>query len=95
MRLCVRSARILAVGARYCWFCSGGFRASLGVLLVLFIASAAVSIHGVQNLLAGSATKLDPRNIGLSEIFNEQHEPAFSGIFKIQATRLNRKDTKE
>jgi transcriptional regulator with XRE-family HTH domain len=44
-----------------------------------------------EALLTGSSTEISPKEISLSQIFNEQIEPAFSGVFKIEAKRLTRK----
>lgn len=44
-----------------------------------------------ETLLTGTSTKLSPKEMSLSQIFNEQVDPAFSGIFKIEAKRLTRK----
>jgi len=46
-------------------------------------------------LLTGAQTTVDQKNISLSELFNFEEEPSFSGIFEISAKRLKRKGEDE
>lgn len=48
-----------------------------------------------EALLTGTSTKFDPQNVDLSQIFTEQPEPSFSGLFKIEAKRLVKKSGKD
>lgn len=45
-----------------------------------------------QWLLTGTRSQRDAKNISISEVFDIQDDPAFSGIFVIEAKRLKRKD---
>ena len=42
-------------------------------------------------LLTGSEMKIDPKSLSLSELFESENDPSFSGIFEISARRLRRK----
>ncbi len=43
-------------------------------------------------LLTGSETKPDSKSISLTELFESEIDPSFSGIFEISARRLRRKN---
>lgn len=42
-------------------------------------------------LLTGEVSKLEIKGLSLAELFEVQDEPAFSGLFQIEAKRLKRK----
>ena len=42
-------------------------------------------------LLTGAESKLDPLKLSMSELFESENDPSFSGIFEISARRLRRK----
>lgn len=44
-----------------------------------------------QHMLTGEHNKFAPKDLALSEIFDMQDDPAFSGIFMIEAKKLRRK----
>lgn len=46
-------------------------------------------------LLTGANTTVNKSSISLSELFDSEDEPSFSGIFEISAKRLKRKGSKD
>lgn len=42
-------------------------------------------------LLTGSDTKVESKEISMTELFDSEPDPSFSGIFEISARRLRRK----
>lgn len=44
-----------------------------------------------QHMLTGEHNKFAPKDLSLNEIFDVQDDPAFSGIFMIEAKKLKRK----
>ena len=48
-----------------------------------------------QWMLTGTRDSVDTKDLTLSEIFDIQDDPAFSGIFKIEAKRLKRRNERE
>lgn len=42
-------------------------------------------------LLTGSETRVEPKALSMTELFDSEPDPSFSGIFEISARRLRRK----
>lgn len=42
-------------------------------------------------LLTGSKSRINPQDISMTELFDGEPDPSFSGIFEISARRLRRK----
>ncbi len=42
-------------------------------------------------LVTGSQSRIDIKDISMTELFDSEPDPSFSGIFQISATRLKRK----